>query len=103
MQRLVVQIVRFVDAHMPGRVACEFVDADGRKHTLIDKTPIFTSHQLDSTSTYPQAGVVRCEVLFRWRDTHGRDLARVTTERPDDVESTEGLSEFVILSRDLLT
>ena len=39
---LAVQIVRFVDECQPGVVACEFVDADGHLHTLIDKVPIFS-------------------------------------------------------------
>jgi hypothetical protein len=98
MSALAVQIVRFVDAHQPGFVACEFVDAEGRRHALIDKVPIFTSEYLDSSSTYPQAGAVPCVVLDRWRDNRGRDLVRITTARPAIIESTEGLSEFVVLS-----
>jgi hypothetical protein len=48
---LAVQIVRFVDDDpQPGIVACEFADAVGRRHTLIDKVAIFSAelvgHQL---------------------------------------------------------
>ena len=68
MAELAVQIVRFVDDTQPGVVACEFSDADGRRHTLIDKVPIFTTEHLDASSAYPQGGAVRCEVLSRWRD-----------------------------------
>ena len=32
----------------------------------------------------------------------GRDLARVTTAQPFDIESREGLSEFVVLSDQLV-
>ena len=96
--QLAVRIVRFVDDAQPGFVACEFEDADGRLHTLIDKVPIFTSLMLDATSVYPQIGVVRCETLARWKDARARELVRVSTVKPDGIESTEGLSEFVVLS-----
>src|SRR5262249_13899900 len=93
---LCVQIVRFVDEHQPGWVECVFTDAEGRKHKFVDKVPIFSSDDLDERSVYPRAGGARCEVLTRWNDADGRELVRVTTARPDGVESTEGLSEFVV-------
>ena len=58
---LAVQVVRFVDDEpQPGVVACEFVDAEGCCHTLIDKVPGFSAKLLDARSDYPQAGAVRC-------------------------------------------
>ena len=98
MDQLIVQIVRFVDDGFPGWVACEFEDAVGRRHTLIDKWPIFTDAMLDETDVYPQMGVVRCQVVTRWKDAHGRELLRVSTAKPDDIASTDGLTEFVVLS-----
>jgi hypothetical protein len=102
MMELAVQVVRFVSGDpQPGVVACEFVDAEGRRHTLIDKVPICCFEHLDAHSTYPQPGAVRCEVLARWRDDTGRDAVRVTIDLPDHVESSEGVSEFVVLSTQL--
>lgn len=101
MDQLAVKIVRLADDAQPGWVACEFVDAAGRRHTLIDKIPIFTDMALDVGSAYPQQGFVRCEVLARWRDELGRELLRVSTARPDSVASTEDLSEFVVLPSDV--
>lgn len=98
MESLAVQIVKFVDDTQPGVLACEFSDASGRRHTLIDKIPIFTLENLGPSSKYPQDGLVRCELLSRWRDHDGRELLRITIARPDDVESTDGLSEFVVFS-----
>jgi|SRR5580698_4416018 hypothetical protein len=95
---LAIQILRFVDVEpQPGVVACEFVDAQNRRHTFVDKVPIFSTMDLDGRSSYPQPGVVRCEVIARWQGADGRDLVRVRTAR-DGVESTEGLSEFVALA-----
>jgi hypothetical protein len=101
-RQLSVQIVRFVDDSFPGWVACEFEDADGHRHTLIDKVPGFTEMMFDSTSIYPQDGYVACEVVERWSDTEGRDLVRINTEKPYGISSTQGLSEFVILSSQLV-
>jgi hypothetical protein len=94
---LAVQIMRFVDDPQPGVVAAEFVDAVGRRHTLIDKIHLFSEAMLDASSAYPQPGAVRCEVLLRKQDAQKREIVRITTLRPDSVESTEGLSEFEVL------
>jgi hypothetical protein len=98
---LSVQIVRFVKEHQPSIVACDFKDAEGNVHITIDKVPIFTSDLLTRDSRYPHPGRIRCEVLDRWRDTSGRELARITTDKPDRVESTKGISQFVVLSSHL--
>lgn len=102
-EKFAVQIVEFVDDHQPGRVVCRFVDAEGHEHRLIDKVPIFSSESLDARSEYPQPGAVRCEVLEQWREGTGRELARISTARPDDVETEEGLSEFVVVSSQLFS
>lgn len=101
--KLVVQIVRFVDDQQPGWVECVFVDAEERKHTFVDKVPIFSTECLDAFSKYPLWGCAACEVVERWKDAHGKELVRVTTARPDGIESTEGLSEFVVLAAQLVT
>jgi hypothetical protein len=94
-----VSVVRFVDEHQPGFVECMFTDANGTVHTLVDKVPVFSQDDLWSDSAYPQPGNARCEVLLiaRSQDSQGRKLARVTIAKPDDLESTNGLSEFVVL------
>jgi hypothetical protein len=98
---VLVQIVRFVDGHEPGWVACEFKDAEGRGHTFIDKVPIFTREDIRADSTFPKQGVMPCELLDHWRDMNGRELVRISTGKPLDNKSVEGLSEFVVLAADL--
>lgn len=100
-RNLAVQIVRFVDECQPGWVECEFADAEGRQHRVTDKAPMFTVEDINKGSRYPRAGVLRCVLESHWRDESGRDLARINTARPDDIESSEGLSEFVVLSGQL--
>jgi hypothetical protein len=96
-----VQIVRFVMDHQPAIVACELVDAAGHRHTFIDKVWIFSEQTLDAQSEYPQPGVIRCAVLETWHDSEGRELARINTADPDQIESTEGMSEFTVLRKQL--
>jgi hypothetical protein len=98
MYKLAVEIVRFVDEHQPGWVASEFMDAEGRRHTIVDKVPVLSIEQLDAASKYPQPGFVACEVLNRWDDDRGRKMVRISTAKPFDIGSTEELSEFVVLS-----
>jgi hypothetical protein len=100
MHFLAVEIVKFVDAHQPGFVECQLVDAENHRHSLIDKVPICSFEDLDASSAYPRAGSLQCKVLARWKDDGGRELVRVSLA-PDGVESTEGLSEFVVLGDQL--
>jgi hypothetical protein len=95
-QLLTVRIVRFVDDRFPGWVECDFVDANSVRHSIVDKYPLFTTEILDATSVYPQLGEAPCEVLELFRDSQGRELARITLARPGVMESKEGVSEFVV-------
>lgn len=106
MKELAVQIVRCVDdEHFPGWIECEFMDAESRRHMVVDKIPIFsmdpTLDPLDSNTKYLRPGGVACEILGAWRDPEGRELVRITIARPWGVESTEKLSEFVVLTTQL--
>jgi hypothetical protein len=96
MDKLAISIVRFIDESFPGFVACQFTDFDGHVHTLIDKIPIFTSEDLWWDSEYPRPAEVQCSTLEQWTTPAGQALVRITTVRPDSIESTEGRSEFVV-------
>jgi hypothetical protein len=100
-KNLDLQIVRYVDDSFPGWVASEFVDSDGARHTLVDRWPIFTTDILDETSTYPRPGRAPCKVMSRYLDDRGREIARISIARPVAMESTDGLSEFTVLSSQL--
>jgi hypothetical protein len=101
MGNLSVRILRFTDPHQPGFVECELIDADGYRHSFEDKVPVFTAERLDAASEYPRPGSIRCEIMERWTSADGRDLVRVSTARPDSVDSQDGLSEFVVLPKQL--
>jgi hypothetical protein len=102
MKAVAVRIVRFVADDQPGVVACELTDAFEQAHILVDKVPIFTTAYLHADSPYPQPGVVACEIFEVWQDGDGRRLARVSTARPWGVESTEGITEFVVLAEQVI-
>jgi hypothetical protein len=96
MPDLMVQIVRFTDRNWPGWVECEFVDAEGRRHLIIEKVPVVTAEDLDPDSEYPRPGTVRCEILKRYRNEREQQFVCISTDRPDGIESTGGLSEFTV-------
>jgi hypothetical protein len=95
MKELPIEIVRFVQEHQPPIVEARFCDSTGRVHTFVDKSAIFTTDwELEASSEYPQPGVIRCDEVSRYQNPDGREMVRVKTE----VESTEGLSEFIVLA-----
>lgn len=96
MSRVAIQISSFLDPHNPGIVEAKLTDAEGFVHTFVDKMPIFTDQMLDANSKYPHNGYLQCRVLSLSQDTSGRPLMRIRT-----IESTEGKSEFVVLSSQL--
>jgi hypothetical protein len=77
-------------------VACEFVDAASLTHTVIDKVWSFSEQTLNAHSQYPQPGVIRCRVLTEWRDTRDQQPVSIDIANPDQIESTEGLPQFVV-------
>ena len=74
------------------------MDAKGRRHLIIEKVPMVAVTNLDADSKYPTPGTVACEVLKRYRDETGLELAQVSTALPWSIESAEGLSEFTVLA-----
>jgi hypothetical protein len=95
---LVVQIERWVSSSVPGWVDCEFVDADGRLHTVREKwVCVATEDLLGPDDKYPRPGFIPCEALDRWADADGRRLIRISTEAPHLLQSTDGRAEFVVL------
>jgi len=98
---IAIEVSRFVDDDFPGFVECIFVDAAGQSHVFVDKIPIVTTENLEPTNDYPQPGAIRCEIEAEWVDAQGRSLARITTDRPDSVESADGQSCFVVLASGL--
>jgi hypothetical protein len=100
MKFLAVQITRFVDGHQPGWVACEFNDAQGVRHTFLEKVPIVSDQTLDATSEYPQPGMLPCRVLARSEDPLGPKKIRIDFHSLD-LTTAEGTSEFLVLPTQL--
>jgi hypothetical protein len=88
-----VQIVRFTDASFPGWV----------EWLLADKVPIFTSAPLDAASSFPQPGVVACEIFREWTDECGRRRCIISTERPWGIEATSGETQFEVFVDQIAT
>jgi hypothetical protein len=82
------EILRWVsDEPEPGVVEARFIDARGKTWVLLDKSAIFTTEAINSNSVYPQAGVIRCEVLERGQSAAVGHFVRV---RAIDAPFTDG-------------
>ncbi len=98
-----VTIVRYInDEPQPGIVECQFEDAHGHQWSFVEKTAYVSVRDLDAQSTYPQEGVLACEMLQRGLDGAGREVIRVDTERPSHIESVEGETKFDVLPESLI-
>jgi len=68
---------------------------------LCRKLPIVTNEDLWSTSSYPCEGAIACQLLAQWEGVGGQDLSRIDTSKPWGVESSSGVTEFVVASSQL--
>jgi len=92
-----VKIVRYLsDDPQPGVVECELEDVHGQRWSIIEKTAIVSTAELDAHSSYPQQGLIGCEIVQRKRDDKG-EIVRISTERPWMVGSIDGSTEFDVL------
>jgi hypothetical protein len=101
MNKLAVQIERFVDDHFPGFVECAFIDAEGVRHGFVEKLPIVSEANLNAESVYPQPGHIDCTIEERWLDELGRSVARINIDKPWSVESLAGLTLFTVYEEEL--
>ncbi|ONI76538.1 hypothetical protein BWI15_04310 [Kribbella sp. ALI-6-A] len=85
------EAVRWVgDDPIPGLVEVAFTDAEGTRHVLIDKPPVFSgANGLGPGTAYPVAVGLDCEVL-----RVDEEAVVITTERPWGVETADGRTEF---------
>jgi len=98
-----VKILRYIsDEPQPGIVECQLEDAHGRRWSLVEKTAIVSTEHLDARASYPQRGVVAGEIVRRSLDDAGREIIRISTERPWHVESVDGVTEFDVLPESLV-
>ena len=95
MPAISVQITQYTSDAQPGFVIAQLIDAFGRTHQFHDKVPVFCSDSLDRDSRLPVPGELDCEIIERFID-NGRELVRIDTEKPFDVESTDGCYQFVV-------
>lgn len=97
-----VEIVAFVDESFPGFVRCAFADANGNRHTFIEKIPVVTTQDLWSDSIYPQLGTVPCEKVESFEGGTDLGLARVTIGVGDWMDSPRYSEQFIVRESQLV-
>ena len=95
-----VDIIGFVDESFPGFIRCAFEDANGNRHTFIEKIPVVTSEDLWSDSVYPQQGVVPCEKVETLDG--GSGLACITIGVGDSLDSPGYSEQFIVRESQLV-
>jgi|SRR5215470_12338190 len=97
-----VDIVGFVDESFPGFVRCAFSDADGNRHTFIEKIPVVTTQDLWNDSIYPQQGSVPCERVECLKGEAERGLVHVTLDVGDSMDQPGYSEQFKVRETQLL-
>ena len=96
-----VTITRFSDEAQPGWVECRLTDINGQNWTFVEKAPLVSNVHLDAKSSYPQQGVIACEIFLTWLDITGRNVVTINTSSPWGVKSTEGKTQFDVFASQL--
>jgi hypothetical protein len=100
---LSVQITKYIsDDPQPGIVECRLLDAYGNEWVFREKTAIVGLGPLDTDNDYPQPGIIACEIVKQWQDAKSREIVSVNTERPDGVETLDGVSRFDVLRSQII-
>lgn len=98
-----VLITRYLsDDPQPGIVECEFTDARERRWVFVEKTAVVSADLLESRTAYPQPGIIACEILGQSRDSDGREVFLVDTERPWGVAAIDGSTQFQVFSTSIV-
>ncbi len=85
-----ITIFRYADDSQPGWVECILTDVRGQEWRFIEKVPVVTRADLDASSTYPQSGVIACQIIDRRLAPDGREVVTIDTSLPWDIPSTSG-------------
>jgi len=96
-----VTITRLTDETQPGWVECRLTDINGEDWTFVEKAPMVSKPPLDAKSSYPQQGVIACEIFLTWLDITGRDVVTIDTSIPWGVKSTNGKTQFDVFASQL--
>ncbi|QIY58772.1 hypothetical protein HEP86_35240 [Streptomyces sp. RPA4-5] len=103
MPELRCEAVRWVDDEpFPGIVEVQFIDAEGQRWSLIDKSPIFAEFdELTPDSVYPVKVAVRCVIQDDVETLAGDEVVTVSTS-PDGVTTPDGRDTFAVRTSQLI-
>jgi hypothetical protein len=90
MSEVRVQIVEFIPSDYDDFLIVELTDAFGAVHRFQDKSPIFGyDGDIDQHTRLPVPGTFDCQVTERFQKD-SRELVRINTEKPFDIQSLAG-------------
>lgn len=96
------EIRRWIDNEpQPGIVECRFTDVVGHEWVIIEKSSLVAEASLNAESGYPQPASIACEVVSRNKDSLGREIAEISTDKPWSIKATDGTTVFHVLAGQL--
>ena len=75
-------------------VECNYHDAFGAEHIVMEKVPVVTTKNITANDRFPQKGSIRCSLLRKYADVGAGRVVVVSTELPDHVRAMDRCSEF---------
>jgi hypothetical protein len=91
-----VQIIEFIPGGYDDFLIVELMDAFGTVHRFEDKVPIFGCEvDVDKSTPLPIPGTFDCVIVERFH-SNDRELIRIDTEKPWDIEALAGGYQFVV-------
>ena len=74
----------------------------GKVWRFIEKLPVVTERSLDGETTYPQPGVIACQIANLGHDELGREVVEIDTSTPWGVEAVDGTTRFHVFRDQLV-
>jgi hypothetical protein len=98
MPKIAIQLLRFVDDHQPGFVEFELCDAYGHQHLFVEKIPVVTLLNVNSTSSFPISEKLDCTIALKRTSIDSTIQFEVDTTAPWGVVSNTNQSKFWVKS-----
>ena len=95
-------IVRWVSDDQTGIVECQLTDRFGKVWHLIEKLPVLSTRLLCGESSYPQPGIIACQVTEHGHDGSGREIAEIDIGAHWGVEAVDGTTRFHVFMDQLV-
>jgi hypothetical protein len=101
MPEVTVAILHIVDDGFPALVECELIDRFGKAWRFIEKLPVVEAKDRHH-GLFPRPGAIACQIIDTGTDAQGKAFTRIDTEQPWHVQSVDDVTQFEVLTGQLI-